>query len=418
VFQVGVLRFQVILVEAHLVWGKAVLNKQRERSEKDLTSQSAFHSLSGMLLLGSAGRNSGKTEFACSVLRTFARNRKIIGMKVTVIRRTDGTCPRGGKGCGVCSSLEGDFCITEETNRSSGKDTSRLLDAGADRVFWLRVMSSRMTEGLTALIAIMGGNVVSVCESNSLRQVVRPGLFLMIKDKGSAVYKASAEAVRKYTDRIVLSDGRSFDLDLSDLRLFDNRWVLREHAGAIILAGGKSGRMEQDKSMLRIDGRPIIEHVCDQLRLRFDDVLISANDAEKYTFLDLKVVADRVPSEGPLMGIASALEASEHDLNLVVACDIPEIDVNLAHRMLSYAKNYDAVVPRVGGRLLEPLFAVYRKSTVTRINKLLASGERRVRRLFDFCRTRFVDVPVENAVTNLNTMKEYLAHVDGEDVAV
>ena len=117
-------------------------------------SHTSLHRLPGMLLLGSTGRNSGKTEFACGVLNRFCQNHTLIGLKVTIIRDNDGACPRGGEGCGVCTSLEGPFDITEETNRDGIKDTSRMLRTGADRVFWLRVRSACVEEGLKALLEI------------------------------------------------------------------------------------------------------------------------------------------------------------------------------------------------------------------------------------------------------------------------
>ena len=63
--------------------------------------------LDGMLMIGSASSNLGKTELACTLLRKFSKNRDIIGIKVTTIKDKESQCPRGGEGCGVCSSLEG-----------------------------------------------------------------------------------------------------------------------------------------------------------------------------------------------------------------------------------------------------------------------------------------------------------------------
>ena len=96
----------------------------------------------GMLLIGSSGRNVGKTELACRIISRFAGRSDIVGIKVTTIARKSDTCPRGGAGCGVCSSLTGQYCITEENDRASCKDTSKLLAAGARRVYWLRVLIS------------------------------------------------------------------------------------------------------------------------------------------------------------------------------------------------------------------------------------------------------------------------------------
>jgi len=193
--------------------------------------------LDKMLMIGSAGSNVGKTELACALLNKFSKNYNIVGIKVTTIKDKDGQCPRGGEGCGVCSSLEGNFCITEETNKSSGKDTSRLLAAGANRVFWIRVLKEHLVEGITALLDIIGPDAVSICESNSLRQVVEPGLFLMARKNDSNAWKSSAVDVIKYADRIVVSDGSSFDLAPDRIKLADGKWTLVEKATAIIMAG-------------------------------------------------------------------------------------------------------------------------------------------------------------------------------------
>jgi molybdopterin-guanine dinucleotide biosynthesis protein A/nucleoside-triphosphatase THEP1 len=363
--------------------------------------------LDKMLMIGSAGTNIGKTELACALLNKFGKNHDIVGIKVTTIKDRDGQCPRGGKGCGVCSSLEGNFCITEETNRSSGKDTSRLLAAGAGRVFWIRVLKEHLVEGITALLDAIGLEAVSICESNSLRQVVEPGLFLMARKNDSNAWKSSARDVRKYADRIVVSDGSSFDLAPDRIKLIDGKWKLVEKATAIIMAGGGSRRMGTDKSMLPIEGRPIIERTCRRLAACFEQVLISANEADKFAFLGFEVVPDKVPEQGPLMGIASALEASTNEINFVVACDIPEIETSYVRRILSEAAGSDAdiIVPTTGNGRYEPLFAVYRKSALEAINKVLSSGGRKISDVFDLCKVRNVDLGA--SLVNLNTMAEY-----------
>ena len=364
-----------------------------------------------MLMIGSAGRNAGKTELARALIRKFSAGRKIIGVKVTAIAAKDGTCPRGGKGCGVCSSLAGDYCISEETDTLPHKDTARLLAAGASRVFWLRALRSCLAEGSMALVNVMGRDALIVCESNSLRRAVEPGLFLMVVESGSSEYKASAASVRNYADRIVRFDGREFDMDLDRISIGDGRWFLKEQATAIVLAGGASRRMGKNKALLPINGRPMIEHVCAQLRNQFDQILVSADEAEKYAFLEWDIVRDRVPGWGPLMGMASALERSANDLNFVVACDTPDIEMPFARHLLFEAKGYDAVVPRTGERLLEPLFAVYRKTVLRVMRDLLTAGERRIRPVLDHCKVKYIEWPNSKRPQNLNTLEEYKAYL-------
>jgi molybdopterin-guanine dinucleotide biosynthesis protein A len=362
--------------------------------------------LDGMLMIGSAGANVGKTVLACALIKKFNKSADIIGIKVTTIRAKDGQCPRGGQGCGVCSSLDGDFYITEETDSNSKKDTARLLAAGAKRVFWLRVLKKGLKEGLTALLDIIGPDAVTICESNSLRQVVEPGLFLMVKARDSKTWKSSARDVKEYADEIIVTGPSGFDSDLDRIKLTDRKWTLQEQATAIIMAGGDSRRMGIDKSMLLIKGRPIIEHICRQLRGTFSQILISSDEVEKLAFLGFKIIPDKMPGQGPLMGIASALEASANELNFVVACDIPYIDIRLVRKMLTEAQTSDMVIPTTGNEKYEPLFAVYRKSAIEAINQVLSSGARKISDAFAHCNVKYIKLETKQ-FTNLNTIEEY-----------
>jgi len=378
--------------------------------------------LDNMLLVGSAGSNAGKTQLACAVLRKFGKNHRITAIKVTTIRPSSDRCPRGGEGCGLCAEFKGDFDITRETDRHSHKDTTRLLAAGAFEVFWLRVKQSHLAQGLASLLAAVGRHLPCICESNSAREVIEPAVFLMTKNKGAGTWKDSARAIRGLADRIVSSDGKSFDLDLDSLQLHQSRWSLQEtgpgaadHLGllaettAIIMAGGDSRRMGTDKALLPIDGLPMIEKIRRQLCGRFDQILISTNEPGTFDFLGLEVVTDRIAGQGPLMGIASALEASVNELNFVVACDIPLIDLALVRRMLQQAveSGADLVLPRPEAGRSEPLFAVYRKSALPTINRALAAGRRRIVEAFEADSVSYFDIAENERIINLNTMAEY-----------
>lgn len=179
-------------------------------------------------MIGAAGRNVGKTELACALIREFSQARPLVGVKVTTIHERGGTCPRGGEGCGVCASLEGEFCLTEETGGPAEKDTVRMLSAGASRVVWLRVLREGLGAGARALVESIGPDAVTVCESNSLRHVVRPGLFLVVKDARSEHVKRSAAEVLGLADRVVAFDGNSLDLGPEDVVLEGRLWALTD----------------------------------------------------------------------------------------------------------------------------------------------------------------------------------------------
>lgn len=186
----------------------------------------------GMLLVGGAGRNSGKTRLSCALIARFRRERPVVGLKVTAIRDGHGPCPRGEDSCGVCTSLAGRYEVTEEHGDPPGKDTSLMVASGAHRVLWLRVRREHLTEGVAALIERIGLDAVCVCESNSLRHAVEPGLFFIVRERGSTRMKRSSREVLHLADRVVLTDAAGFDLDLDELALFGGRWTLRERAAA------------------------------------------------------------------------------------------------------------------------------------------------------------------------------------------
>lgn len=364
----------------------------------------------GMLMIGSASRGGGKTGFACSLINKFSSQCEIIGIKVTTIHDTAGGCPHGQSGCGVCTSLEGHYYITEETDNKADKDTCKMLAAGATRVFWIKALKTHLEEAATALLNIIGEDTVSVCESNSLRSVVEPDLFIMTESFPEK-RKASAEAVSQYADRIVFFDGNKFDIDADDIKLVNRQWIVRMKATAIVMAGGASKRMGQDKSLLSVGDRPMIKYIIDRLQPNFNEIIISANDIEKYASLGVKIVSDEIADKGPLGGIASALKASANELNFVTACDIPEIDIALVRQMLRQGRDVDAVVPKTGSSRYEPLFAVYNKNALPSLEAALSSGNNRIIDALNQCTVRYIELADAQAIKNINTMDEYMEFV-------
>ncbi len=162
-----------------------------------------------MLLIGSTCRNNGKTTLAVELIKSWKSSFTVIGLKVTTIEERDGKCPRGGEGCGVCASVKGNFEIVEELNTDANKDTSILLASGAEKVYWLKTLSSHIYEGMKELMQIIPSNALIVCESNSLRNVVKPGVFIMLDNRGDLPAKKSARKVAAMADITIKHDVKS-----------------------------------------------------------------------------------------------------------------------------------------------------------------------------------------------------------------
>jgi molybdopterin-guanine dinucleotide biosynthesis protein A len=220
--------------------------------------------------------------------------------------------------------------------------------------------------------------------------------------------------VEKYADRTVLFDDSDFDIDPDEIELIDGTWIHKMRATAIIMAGGRSRRMGQDKAVLEINGTTAINCIFEQLQPYFDQILISSNNVEKHSLPGVTVVPDEIADKGPLMGIASTLRVSRNDTNFVIACDIPEVDIDFVRQMIRESNGHDAVVPQTGQGRYEPLFAVYKKSILDEIDKAIASGKHRVIAPLENCNVRYLDLHGDMQLRNLNTMNDYCEFV-GKD---
>lgn len=143
----------------------------------------------------------------------------------------------------------------------------------------------------------------------------------------------------------------------------------------VVLAGGKSSRMGEDKAFLLVDGRPLIERVAAALREVFSEVMIVGNP-EVYGGLAERVVPDIVPGVGPIGGIHAALTFASHELVFIAAADLPFADGKVAQYIAQRTEGFDAAVPCIGGRL-QPLFAAYRKTCLEPVARCISEGRLR-----------------------------------------
>ncbi|UCE97479.1 MAG: molybdenum cofactor guanylyltransferase [Dehalococcoidia bacterium] len=139
---------------------------------------------------------------------------------------------------------------------------------------------------------------------------------------------------------------------------------------AIILAGGKSSRLGRDKALVKIyNSYPIIYSIVEKLQIISDDVII-VSGGKKYTNLGVKLIGDIYINNGPLAGLHSGLLAAKYSHAIVVACDMPFLNVKLLKYMASQPLDYDALVPKIEG-WLEPLHSLYSRHCIDPIERLL-----------------------------------------------
>ena len=170
-----------------------------------------------------------------------------------------------------------------------------------------------------------------------------------------------------------------------------------EPVSAFVLAGGKSTRMGQDKAFLSVEGVTMLERSLALVRSVTEQVWISG-DASKFSSF-APVVEDIYPDHGPLGGIHAALRATATDLDLMLAVDLPLVDVRLLRYLLYIADESGSVVTvcEAGGRL-HPLCAVYRREFAELAERALIRGQNKIDVLFQETRTRIISEAQLNGI--------------------
>jgi molybdopterin-guanine dinucleotide biosynthesis protein A len=174
----------------------------------------------------------------------------------------------------------------------------------------------------------------------------------------------------------------------------------------ILLCGGKSRRMGQDKGSMNLNGKPMIIHVIKNLISVADEVVVvlrDKNQVEDYSKIfeqlqsnrsKLHIFTDTFEDKGPLAGILTGLENIKSDKAMVVPCDSPFVSEYFINKIFQYSSEpeFDAFVPRWPDGKLEPLHSIYKKDLKSNILKLLKRDIRDVKSLIMELNVKYIDV--------------------------
>lgn len=184
----------------------------------------------------------------------------------------------------------------------------------------------------------------------------------------------------------------------------------------IILAGGLSRRLGRDKAVEPFDGQPLIGRVMEALAQIADELVVVVNTPQRGRDLPLPdsavVAVDIYPDAGSLGGIFTGLSTASNQWGIVVACDMPFLNLDLLSYLLSFRESHDAVVPVLDGRP-EPTHAAYSKVCLPAIEARLEAGDLKIARFFDDVRVKYVSQrrveeidPDRRSFFNVNTEED------------
>jgi molybdopterin-guanine dinucleotide biosynthesis protein A len=175
----------------------------------------------------------------------------------------------------------------------------------------------------------------------------------------------------------------------------------------IILAGGKSSRMGTDKGLMRLDGKPMIQHILDPMAKICHRVLIVTGNPI-YGMFGAELVSDEAPDYGPVMGILSGLKQSSTERNLVLSCDAPFVTFGLLKKLVLNSDEAEVVVAH-SEKGIHPLIAVYSRLSIPVFEDAVKEDEHRLRTVLERLNVCKLHVQDEELLRNVNTQADLKA---------
>jgi len=162
---------------------------------------------------------------------------------------------------------------------------------------------------------------------------------------------------------------------------------------SIILAGGRNLRLGSSKALEIIGSKSLIERVVERVKLVSNQTLIVISQGQLAlpVTVEAKVLVDLYPGKGPLGGIYTGLLASPSSHSVVVACDMPFLNIELLRYMIELSPGFDAVVPRLGEGRLEPLHAIYSKGCLDNMKTQLEHNHLQISHSLTMLRVRYIE---------------------------
>ncbi|MBI9034292.1 MAG: hypothetical protein JEZ03_07465 [Bacteroidales bacterium] len=158
-----------------------------------------MNKIRNLFLIGGNGRNIGKTTLATSLIKKLSQQGTVIGLKITSVYPGDEKY-HGKKEI----PLKNSFQVFEEFDRKGQKDTSKMLIAGAQKVYFIQVKDDSLSSIAHLIEKISNEYDYIVCESSSIRRVLIPNQFILVKNPANPE-KQSITDIEQFADTILIS---------------------------------------------------------------------------------------------------------------------------------------------------------------------------------------------------------------------
>lgn len=184
-------------------------------------------------------------------------------------------------------------------------------------------------------------------------------------------------------------------------------------ATGIILAGGKSSRMGEDKGLVLLNGKPMIQHVIEALKEVVSNIIIISNNAS-YNKFGIPVYSDLIKDKGPVGGIYTGLYHSTTELNFCISCDVPMISADFIFWLLNRSGNAFITLPMYKNKVHQ-MIGVYSKQVLSNFQESAEKEHLKLGQVNNDMACEIIDIEKEYAnfdeliFSNINTKHDLIS---------
>jgi len=161
-----------------------------------------MQSLPKSIIISGTGRNVGKTTLSCRLIGKYKEERPL-GIKISPHKH-----PIGKGDIVICKNAN--YIILQETQLNTGKDSSRMLAAGAEKVFFVMAEDKYLIDAMNVLGSIIDFSSRIIIESAALRRYFKPSKFIIVSTNEFPSSKPKNKDLEDIADLRLRFDGKVF----------------------------------------------------------------------------------------------------------------------------------------------------------------------------------------------------------------
>jgi molybdopterin-guanine dinucleotide biosynthesis protein A len=180
-----------------------------------------------------------------------------------------------------------------------------------------------------------------------------------------------------------------------------------EHIPCVILAGGKSSRMGEDKALLPFQNtNTLLEYQYNRLQEIFSNVYISLKN-DKINFTDNLIYDNKTNISSPMIALDSIFNLLDDEKVFIITVDTPFITKQTIEDIINNSQNHEITIAKTNGDKTHNLCGVFSRGLQEQIAQYIKQDIHKIGLLLKESDTKIIDCDNEDEFLNINTQEDY-----------